>query len=236
MDNQLSGRKHLDKLFGWKDEDGKKHKGKLEFIKNNLTPLIRNISLDYRANLWQVLVRPLFIPIALLSNYVCNSVKNMFMIKLKKSLKWFLGLAKTVPDHVVFSLVDVNFDEWARVEEARAKSRWVARVERREVGSLEKYSLKFAVRLMPKEVALFINLQCVLCKVCGYRLSSSHYRLHGIQVPDTSELCNELRRLIANIERSGLKCDRRTLLIVIGSRVREYTNRMCSFLQSYDAP
>ena len=51
LDNRLTGIKHLNMLFDWKDDGGIKHKGKLEFIKNNLSPLIKNISLDYRVNL-----------------------------------------------------------------------------------------------------------------------------------------------------------------------------------------
>ena len=108
IDGKLSGEKHIGKLFGWKRDDGKKCKGNIEFIKCNLGPLIRNISLDYRANLWQTLIRPLFTPLALLGNFICESSKRDFERKLKKSLKWFLGLCKTVPDDILFS-------QWASI-------------------------------------------------------------------------------------------------------------------------
>jgi len=45
LDNRLTGETHSGKLFGWKDHDGKRHPGKIEFIKNNLAPLLRKFLL-----------------------------------------------------------------------------------------------------------------------------------------------------------------------------------------------
>ncbi len=72
------------KLFGWKDEKGSKHPGKIEFIKNNIGPLIKKISLDYRVNLWQILIQPLFIPIALFSTFLADTYKELMERKLKR--------------------------------------------------------------------------------------------------------------------------------------------------------
>jgi len=86
LDDKMNGRRHIEKLFGYVDEYGKKHEGKIDFLKRNLSPLIRNISVDYRVNLWQILVRPLFIPLALLSNFLCKTSSDLIEGRLRKSL------------------------------------------------------------------------------------------------------------------------------------------------------
>jgi len=162
---------------------------------------------------------------------VCNSSKEELGRRLKKTIKWFMGLTKTVSDDVLFYLVDVDFSEWGRVEEARARKRWEARVERNPVGFLEKFKIKCKVRYLPKEVAHFINLQCAVCKRCGTRLSADHYRVHGVGVPSVQDLCLELQQNLNLIEGSGVKCQRDTILKVLGWKVQTYLDEMISFLQ-----
>jgi len=113
LDNKVNGSKHTDKLFGFRDENGKKQRGKIKFLKYNLSPLLKDISVDYRVNLWQILVRPLFLPLALLKNFLCKSTAEEIKRKLQKSLKWFLGLARNTPDEVVFSLFNPIHTGWS---------------------------------------------------------------------------------------------------------------------------
>ena len=141
----MNGSKHIDKLFGFRDENGKKQRGKIEFLKYNLSPLLKDISVDYRVNLWQILVRPLFLPLALLKNFLCKSTAEEIKRKLQKSLKWFLGLARNTPDEVVFSLVKLDFDKWAIIEAKRAELKWEARVNRREVKNLPRYTFPLSL-------------------------------------------------------------------------------------------
>ena len=82
------------RLFGYKDEGGKFHPGKISFIKNNLTSLIRNISMDYRINLWKPLIGPLFLSLAMIYHTLSNTSKKAMQTKLRKSIKWFLGYRK----------------------------------------------------------------------------------------------------------------------------------------------
>jgi len=162
LDNRLSGDNHMNKL-----SDNKKHRGKIVFIKNNLNPLIRNISLDYRVNLWQTLIRPLFVPIALLGNFLCESSRLGLERKLKKSLKWFMGLTKTVPDVVLYSLINVDFKQWAIAEEEKARKKWESRLFKKDKEAVNNYEIKCAVKFLPKEVANFINLQSRFVQCAG---------------------------------------------------------------------
>ena len=58
LDDKMNGRRHIEKLFGYVDEYGKKHEGKIDFLKRNLSPLIRNISVDYRVTCGKFLLGP----------------------------------------------------------------------------------------------------------------------------------------------------------------------------------
>jgi len=142
-----------------------------------------------------------------------------------------MGLTKTVSNDVLFYLADVDFSEWERVEEARARKRWEARIERNPIGSLEKFKMKCKVRYLPKEVSHFISLQCALCKLCGTRLSADHYRVHGVGVPSAQDLCLELQQNLNLIEGSGVKCQRDTIVKVLGWKAQTYLDEMISFLQ-----
>jgi len=232
LDNRLSGAKHVNKLFGWKDANGVKHKGKIEFIKNNLCPLIRNISLDYRVNLWQTLIRPLFTPLALLGNFLCQTSKKELERKLKKSMKWFMGLVKSVPDDILFSLVSINFDEWARIESERAYLKWQARLSKTWVAHLPKYKVICHVKYLPREVAQFVNLQCALCPKCKTILTPLHYNMHMVNVPNVSVLLRELRMCFENErDRAYNRPGRMELIEVLASKVRGYIDVMKNFLQ-----
>jgi len=171
-----------------------RHPGKIQFIKNNLSPLIRNISFDYRINLWMILIRPLFTPIALFSQFLCNSSRTTLERKLKKSLKWFLGIGKTTPDDLLFSLVDIDFQEWARIENVRAEMKWESRLSKREVSNLPKYQLKVNFKWLSKEFATYINAQNSLCRKCDVKriLRSSHLLEHGVPVPEPLTLVKKI--------------------------------------------
>jgi len=52
MNQKLKGEIHVSSI-----------KEKLDFLNFRLAPLLSKVSLDYRINLWRVLVRPLFNPV-----------------------------------------------------------------------------------------------------------------------------------------------------------------------------
>jgi len=228
MDNRLSREKHLRKLFGGHDEDGKKVARKIDFIKFNLSPFIRNISLEYRVNLWQTLT-----PLAMLGNSLCESARLKIERKMKKSLKMFMGLVKTVPDEILFSLVKVDFNEWAQNEEDKARAKWEARLWRQDVGSVPKYAVKCTVKYLPKEVSEFINLQCAFCEECHCIMRSEHCEAHGVLVPSVLDLLEELRKRAGiEVSKSGGTNCRADIVESLASVVREMNDRMKAFLHS----
>jgi len=230
LDNKLDGSRHIEKLFGYKDKEGKKRKGKIDFLKYNLNPLIRNISMDYRTNLWQILIRPLFIPIALLSSFLCQTTINSIERKLRKSIKWFLGLSRNTPNETVSALVKVDLREWASVEVSRAKLKWEARVKRSSVGSLPKYRIECKLRRIPKELATFINLQNVFCRECRSVLSAKHYHYHGVTVPDVGSLLVEIgRKIVEESRKTSDEITREAALQLVAELISTHIEKMLGY-------
>jgi hypothetical protein len=192
--------------------EGKNHPGKVNFIKNNLTLLIRNISIDYRINLWMLLIRPLFLPLAMMNNYLSKTSKKAMQTKLQKSIKWFLGLSKNTPNKTIDCPVKVDFDEWARIEQQRADLKWQSRKKNEKCKELLKYEIECKAGLLPKEAAQFINLQNVPCKQCQSIFSASHYEKHGIKVPKLEELIETSKTIIRQMSRNCTKPKRQERL------------------------
>ena len=120
---------------------------------------------------------------------MCVTSFKLIETRLKKSIKWFLGLSRNTPDELVSTLVKVDFRQWAHIEAERARIKWE---NRKEVDVLPKYVIEWNVKWLPKELAKFINLQNVFCRTCSSRLSSAHYLKHGVWVPDLKNLLKEI--------------------------------------------
>lgn len=147
-------------------------------------------------------------------------------------MKWFMGLVKSVPDDILFSLVSINFDEWARIESERAYLKWQARLSKTWVAHLPKYKVICHVKYLPKEVAQFVNLQCALCPKCKTILTPLHYNMHMVNVPNVSVLLRELRMCFENErDRAYNRPGRMELIEVLASKVRGYIDVMKNFLQ-----
>ncbi len=231
LDNKMTGEAHLNKLFGSKDTKGTKHPGKIEFIRNNLSPLTRHISLDYRVNLWQVLIRPLFTPLALFSAYLSESRKLMLERKLKKSLKWFLGLTKNTPDEVLFYIVNIDFDKWGKYIRDKARAKWKGRINNEESDFHDKFIISTNSKWLPREVSQFVNLQNAVCTECNYILNAEHYQKHGISVPRIFELLEEVNRNVDEERiKSGRELKREEGIRLATSIINVYITKMKRFL------
>jgi len=153
--------------------------------------------------------------------------------KLKKSLKMFMGLKKTVPNEILFSLVKVDFGDWTKYKEERARLKWKARLEKKDVEGLPKYVIECDVKLLLKEVVEFINLQCAFCKQCQAVLCSEHYAFHGVKVPTVPELLRSIRDKVGNLSRDcDEKVSRKDILESIALYVADMNSKMKSCLQS----
>ena len=97
LDPQLNGEAQL-----------KKMQQKINFLHYHLAPILRQVSPNYRINLWKLLVRPLFKPVIGISYLNTKTRMNKLEISLKKSLKSFLGLSIRTPNGVLEKLSPIN--------------------------------------------------------------------------------------------------------------------------------
>jgi len=102
-------------------------KDKTNFLVYKLWPLLRNVSLDYRINLWKVLVRPLFEMLA--GHYFAENKSNREKVQncLRKTFKSFTLLFKNVDDDTVNELMGFQFEERTSEVWKLAKLKWEAR-------------------------------------------------------------------------------------------------------------
>ncbi len=116
LDNKLTGDKHIAFM-----------NMKINFLNHRLAPLLRKVSVDYRINLWKILVRPLYNP--LLAMMLRNNQSRIIKTErnLKMSLKKFAGLTASTPDPVLRKLIDFNMPKLAIQQEKIATMKWNSR-------------------------------------------------------------------------------------------------------------
>jgi len=145
-----------------------------------------------------------------------------------------LGVGKTTPDELLFSLIEVNFREWSQIEKVRAEMKWKARLDRHEVGKLPKYQLKVKFKWLPKEFATYINVQNSLCEKCEPPriLRASHFLDHGIVVPDPWKLIEEIKYSMESTETGEGKKDRDESLRLSSEIIQIHMDKMRKFIDA----
>ena len=100
------------------------------YLYHKLFPLLRNVSLDYKINLWQVLIRPLFDMLLGHFQVECVSNREKVLVLMRKSFKKFTLLKKNVGNDVVMTLVGNDFSERVQYVCDVARKRWATRKSR----------------------------------------------------------------------------------------------------------
>jgi len=191
ISQKLSPKKHLDFLFGVKKSssvDGEGKRGKVNYLVNSLGPCFKNISFNYRANLWITFIRPLFLPLATLGSIMTNSDKEAVCTKLKVSLKKFLKLPRNFRDDVLMQVVPIDFIRWIEVEHENNVRKWNSRLWRLECSkdSLEKFVV-LVRRWLPSEFGDLLNRFTAVCGRCRMPFYPEHLEehvVHGVRVED----------------------------------------------------
>ena len=166
-------------------------------------------------------------PLVMMCNFLTRSNTKKVETKLRKSIKWALGLKMNTPNDMLYKIIKLDFQEWSDIEAERALIRWKARLQNEEMEELPKYELKCYTELLPKEAALFINLQNAFCKQCKKIFSRDHYLAHGVQLPTIEEMIDLIKFKIRGTEiafaiKTNLEEKQRLSALVIGG----YTHDM----------
>ena len=104
-------------------------KRKTDFLAAKLFPLLHDISLSLRINLWRVLIKPLFdqlVHLFIFDKAKTNQEKAKRM--LKYTFKRFTLLTKNTPDRLVYLLSEYSLQDRAKQVCAKDERKWESRL------------------------------------------------------------------------------------------------------------
>jgi hypothetical protein len=197
------------------------------FVK--LWHVLRNASLTYRINLWTLLIRPLFeimiIPYAL---EPADSNKSKVKTLFRKVFKRFTFLKKNVRDSIVSQLTGVDLDRRAAEMLRITDNKWRDRIGLPSNGQVAvnwPREKRKCMKILPREVQVFVNSQTRRCKDHGIPCQSDHLRSgHGVIVPNFEGLLRVLELQYRN--GAFKKLDRRRKLEWLARVCTGFMNRM----------
>ena len=148
---------------------------KVYFMRQKLSPCLHNASLEFRKNLWQVFVVPLFeftLPIYFAEKAVTN--REGLELTLRKSFKIFTGLAKGVKTKVIDELMGYNLEERSKYVEYISRKKWEHRLKGEKYSPYCDPNKELAIppnktnkcKYFSKEMIKYINLQTAICPKC----------------------------------------------------------------------
>ena len=173
-------------------------KEKANFLTYRLYPLLKCTSLDYRINLWKILVRPLFEMMSGLYYNEAESNKQKTLRLLRKTFKDFTLLKKNVDNVSLDKLMDYDFEQRASESQIIATIKWEARKNH----SVPRINPEFKKRkrkndmgkkvLYPKEIQEYLNIKTAKCPACNIPCSSMHMlEAHNVYTPTNESILNE---------------------------------------------
>ena len=165
-------------------------KQKANFLQFKLWPVLKHVSLDYRINLWKILIKPLFE--LLVSHYKveCSSNQGKIVKTIRKTFKAMTLFKKGVENHAIQKFMAYDYEDRAEVVFKKSKIKWEARRNNSSPQCTPPCeSPKHAKPHFPKEVQELINLTVALCPYCKVRCTASHLlNTHRIYVPDVDSI------------------------------------------------
>jgi len=194
-------------------------KKKSKFIRARLAPIMKNISLDYRMNLWTIFIRPLFDQLASLYNAErTNTNPEKARTLLRTTFKDFTLLPRNTDGKIIKKLMRYNIDLRTAYMVEKNTLKWEAR-KNRTTPNYDEMTTKRPENgdrnPMPKELQEYISLQtalCPKCKLMGKKVAirDTHLAEHNISIPAPIDLLEEISKLV--VKKSGYLCRRETLV------------------------
>jgi len=183
---------------------------KTYFLRSKLSPILYNASLDFRKNLWQTFVIPMYEFLLPIYFYEQSMTKREQIERmLRKSFKSYTGLKKTVETMLIRDLMGYNLDERSRFLHYISEKKWLHR-ERNEMYNLKedtqisgfmKAGPKNLCKNLPRIMVKYINMQTCLCPECNrngiiVRCSKDHLETnHEVIIEKSRNLMKRIRTL-----------------------------------------
>jgi len=153
---------------------------KTNYIRHRLTPTLYNSSLDFRKNLWQVFILPLYeFTLPIYYHEETKSGKTRVELSLRKSFKSFTGLKKTVNTELVENLMAYNAQERSQILFRLSEQKWEYRQKgeyydpKQDPSLILPESQPNLCKNQPKNMIKYINMQTALCPVCKNNINDS---------------------------------------------------------------
>lgn len=211
-------------------------KHKTNFLVTKLYPLLNDVSLSYRINLWKVFVRPLFDQ--LMHMYYAERAKTN-KIKAERLFKYtfkrFTLLTKRTPDRIIYQLSETNLEDRSALVTLVAEKKWCLR--KGDVFSRDNeivFPPPKSRLILPKEVQVFINLSRSICK-CDHLsiMSPEHLKeTHHENIPSYEQMFEELRQMVVykNNNKSRRVIDRARSLELGKNYINNYISCLYKYL------
>jgi len=185
---------------------------KTNFLSFKLWPLLGNVSLDYRINLWNIMVRPLFEMLIMHYKEECETSKIKILGTIRKTFKQFTRLKKGVPNYVIEEIMNYNYDTRVDYVNKIASLKWDSRL-KNQVPDYEKLSQdapnqndtpkeRMEKVYYPSELQILLNLMTALCPSCKKRCTASHMlQNHQIYIPGNDRLIEKCKEVTRDIKK-----------------------------------
>ena len=157
---------------------------------------MKDISVDYKLNLWTVFIRPLLLPLINLSPFCTKTERKEIQAKIRISLKSFLKLPKHFKTSILNEIFPINIEKRMDIELNNNKVKWEARINRTAVvkKKLQKYHLS-KERFLPIAFNSILKKFTAWCELCSKPFYPEHLEYHGVKRIKISEIFTDLRRI-----------------------------------------
>jgi len=212
-------------------------KSRLIYLHNKLSPVLSQVSVNYCHNLWQLLVKPLLDPLAILGSLeVAQCWKEKVERLFKLSLKQFLNLGITTPNETLYYISGYNIHERGEILIQDATKRWEARKSHSKFVKSPLPQFKHRLKYAPKSFSRYVCMLNAMCPQCkDTRISAEHLQsIHQLPILTAEEICEDFCNRGEGL-RKGPKSVRKKLLDIIAGFEEEiliYCKYLSEFLNN----
>jgi len=225
-------------------------KKKSAFIKMKLNPVVSKGSLEYRKNLWQLFIQPLFeFTLSLHLSEPTLGRKEKIKRLLKHTFKSFTKISRTTSDEMIYQICGYNIDERAANNEKLQETKWKERFSTKfgidkEVVASEKtpselaFETKGQVNMCKGIPAIGVELINLLTKICPFSTGKKNMNrehlaeLHKIGIPNPVELFGKIQMETNNLEFKKPMGTRVARLQFAHQRIKPFVERIHLFLNN----
>lgn len=217
---------------------------KTYFIRSRLSPTLYNASLDFRKNLWQIFVLPMYeflTPLYAHEASITNKAKINGM--LRKSFKSYSGLKKTVKTTLIEKLMGYNIEERSKFLRHISEKKWELRAKNEiyilkndnNINKPPRFRTQNLCKNLPKSMIKFINIQTCLCPHCqkkgiNTRCSRKHLdNFHQVSIESTKNLIKKINEVINEKTEEKKAKSRCTKLEIAESYIMNEMQKIKSF-------